>query len=176
LDAASIQLGYLTILQDAQGYSGGYLLTNAWGRPLEFRLTSAVQPTKVQQLLYGPTLRPYVCADLLGKALLEKSSAPPMLLITDCDASLELRLQSTMPVVWLGPLDHPHVRALDQAGAVFVKTAAHALCCHARFPEDAAAAKTILHAAHIVDLAEPFSRIREALAESRKSRDTSKAA
>src|SRR5205823_1031168 len=52
-------LGYLTILRDGTGYLGGYLVTNAWGRPLEFRLSSAVQPNRVQQILYGQSLEPY---------------------------------------------------------------------------------------------------------------------
>src|SRR5262249_11542133 len=29
-------LGFLTVLQEASGYLGGYLVTNLWGRPLEF--------------------------------------------------------------------------------------------------------------------------------------------
>jgi hypothetical protein len=168
LDAATIQLGFLTIQHDPLGYSGGYLLTNAWGRPLEFRLTTTVQPNKVQQLLYGPTLRPYLCADLIGKALVEKASTPPTLLITDCDAVLDLRPQVALPVAWLAPHDHPQATALEQAGALVVKTTSHALLCHARHPEDLDRVKAILHAADPVDLAEPFHRVREALAEAKK--------
>src|SRR5262249_7230983 len=52
-------VGFLTVLQEPSGYLGGYLVTNLWGRPLEFRLTSAVQPNKVQQILYGDTLLSY---------------------------------------------------------------------------------------------------------------------
>src|SRR6476659_123684 len=61
-----LNLGFLTILQDGTSYLGGYLVTNQWGRPLEFRLTSAVQPNKVQQVLYAATLVPYICGDLIG--------------------------------------------------------------------------------------------------------------
>jgi hypothetical protein len=167
LDAATIQLGFLTILHDALGYSGGYLLTNAWGRPLEFRLTTAVQPNKVQQLLYGPTLRPYLCADLIGKSLVEKASSPPTLLITDCDAVLELRPQVDFPVAWLAPADHAGMATLENPGTLIVKTLSHALVSHSQF-DDAERVKAILHAADPVDLAEPFHRVREALAEAKK--------
>src|SRR4051812_10940115 len=34
-----LNLGFLVVLND-NGYLGGYLVTNAWGRPLEFRLSS----------------------------------------------------------------------------------------------------------------------------------------
>jgi hypothetical protein len=168
LDTATLQLGFLTIQHDPLGYSGGYLLTNAWGRPLEFRLTTAVQPNKVQQLLYGPTLRPYLCADLIGKMLVEKASTLPALLLTDCDAVLELRPQVTFPVAWLAAHDHPHAAFLEQSGALVVKTPSHALLCSARHAGDVDEMKTILHAVDPVNLAEPFQRIREALAEAKK--------
>src|SRR5215831_801564 len=81
--ATSCKLGFLTVLHEPTGYVGGYLVTNAWGRPLEFRLSTAVQPNRVQQILYGPTLEPYVCADLIGKTLIDKAGTPAELIITD---------------------------------------------------------------------------------------------
>lgn len=62
-------LGFLTIQQEPAGWAGFYLVTNAWGRPLEFRMSSAVQPNRVQSALYGPTLLDYLHADVIGKAL-----------------------------------------------------------------------------------------------------------
>ena len=62
-----VALGFLTFLQEPSGWLGGYLVTNGWGRPLEFRLTTAVQPNRVQAALYGTTLTEYLLADLIGK-------------------------------------------------------------------------------------------------------------
>src|SRR5579885_2826624 len=76
-------VGFLTILQEANGYVGGYLVTNVWGRPLEFRLSSAVQPNRVQQILYGGTLQTYVCGELIGKALVDKAAVAVQLVVTD---------------------------------------------------------------------------------------------
>src|SRR5262249_57589758 len=76
-----LPLGFLTVLRDTNGYLGGYLVTNRWGRPLEFRLTTAVQPNRVQQVLYGETLESYLCADLIGKALFEKTATEPQPLL-----------------------------------------------------------------------------------------------
>ena len=50
---ATLNLGFLMIVHEPNGYAGGYLVTNQWGRPLEFRLSTAVQPNRVQQVLYG---------------------------------------------------------------------------------------------------------------------------
>src|SRR5262245_2979446 len=37
-------LGFLTILRESSGHLGGYLVTNQWGRPLEFRLSTTLPP------------------------------------------------------------------------------------------------------------------------------------
>src|SRR5260221_11494922 len=84
-------LGFLTVLHENAGYLGGYLVTNGWGRPLEFRLSTAVQPNRVQQILYGATLKPYIYADLIGKTLVEKCGTAAALIITDCAPALEWR-------------------------------------------------------------------------------------
>src|SRR5213592_847196 len=97
-----LNLGFLTVLHEANGYLGGYLVTNVWGRPLEFRLSTAVQPNRIQQTLYAATLRPYVCADLIGKTLVDKAGVAVGLLLTDTDAVLDLRHKVDVPVVWVG--------------------------------------------------------------------------
>ncbi len=161
-----MHLGFLTIHQDQQGYSGGYLVTNAWGRPLEFRLTSPVTPNKVQQLLYGPTLRPYLCSDLIGKTLIDKAGTTANVIITDNDAALELRNQGSTPVAWLAPMDHPRVAELSET--VIAKTKSYALLAHPKFQGDVASIKEMLHQTDVSDISEPFARIREALTEARK--------
>src|SRR5438105_7359821 len=98
-------LGFLTILRDGAGYLGGYLVTNSWGRPLEFRLSSAVQPNRVQQILYGQSLEPYICADLIGKTLVDKAATSAQIILTDHRAALDLRLRLDIPVAWVNPQD-----------------------------------------------------------------------
>src|SRR4051812_22866524 len=99
--SAPLNLGFLTVLQEGSGgYLGGYLVTNVWGRPLEFRLSSAVQPNKVQQILYAGTLVPYICGDLIGKTLIDKTGVPVQLVVTTCEHALDLRLKlPDIPVV-----------------------------------------------------------------------------
>src|SRR3954466_10125030 len=102
-----IHLGFLTVFQEGPGYLGGYLVTNTWGRPLEFRLSSAVQPNRVQQILYAHTLEPYICADLIGKTLIDKATVPAQLIVTDREVVLDLRLKLELPVVWLTAAEEP---------------------------------------------------------------------
>jgi hypothetical protein len=166
-----LNLGFLTVLHEASGYVGGYLVTNTWGRPIEFRLSTAVQPNRVQQILYGGTLQPYICADLIGKTLVEKTGTAVQVLMTDREPVLELRRSLEIPVLWLAAPDDPLAVALARAGAE-VRPAKHglgSLLRHPRFPGDVPfLSETLDRLEGIVDLNEPFARIREAIGEARK--------
>src|SRR5436305_15194710 len=104
-EAVPPHLGFLTVLQEAGGFLGGYLVTNLWGRPLEFRLSTAVQPNRVQQILYAQTLSGFICGELLGKTLIEKTATPAHLVLTDTADALSLRRVVDVPVVWVAPPD-----------------------------------------------------------------------
>jgi hypothetical protein len=157
----------LTVLHEASGYLGGYLVTNIWGRPLEFRLSSAVQPNRVQHILYAGTLEPYICADLIGKTLVDKAAVPTQLIVTDRQSVLDLRLKVECPVVWLAPAD-----GVWDGGETVVRPAADGqgpLLCHPRSLGDIARTRELLtRLDDKFDLAEPFVRIREAIGEARK--------
>jgi hypothetical protein len=165
-------MGFLTVLQEASGWLGGYLITNGWGRPVEFRLTTAVQPNRVQTALYGPTLTEYLLADLIGKTLVEKTATKPDLIVTDVAAALPLRSRVEMPVAAIPtspipqdatPLDHPR--------------APKGLLVWTRFAADIPAIHDLLERIDpAVEIDEPFTRIREAIAEARKMGVTNRAA
>ncbi len=164
--AGSINLGFLTILHEPGGYLGGYLVTNSWGRPLEFRLSSAVQPSRVQQVLYAATLEPFLCADLIGKTLVEKASVPAHLIVTDREPALQLREHVAVPVIWLAP---PELPSDPAAVRVPASNNAAPLLCAPRHPADASRARSLLDRIDDgFDLAEPFARVREAIVEARK--------
>jgi hypothetical protein len=172
-----VNLGFLTVLQEGGGYLGGLLVTNVWGRPLEFRLSSAVQPNKVQQVLYGPTLVPYVCGELIGKALLDKVGLPVHLVLTDREAALDLRLKVEVPVLWLAGEEETASALAQSAGRLPAPGGRGVLVCHPRFPGDTAPAQDLLAALDgTLDLAEPFARIRDAIAEARRTGVTGRAA
>ncbi len=170
----TLNLGFLTVLQEAGSYLGGYLVTNNWGRPLEFRLSTAVQPNKVHQVLYGPTLVPYVCGDLIARTLVEKTATQAQLLLTDTEAVLDLRLKVATPVVWLAPPEHT---AADDANLVRPGASGRGpVLCHPRLPGDVPVVRELFEHLEGLDLLEPFVRIREAMSEARKMGVTSRAA
>jgi hypothetical protein len=163
------------VLHEACGYLGGYLVTNVWGRPLEFRLTSAVQPNRVQAILYAATLDAYICADLLGKTLVDRTTADAQLILTDRETVLDLRHKIETPVLWLPGADDPRAAALAEQGARVAsgKAGQRPLVCHPRFLGDVRASHALLDQIEALDLAEPFARIREAIGEARKMGVTS---
>jgi len=159
--ATGSNLGFLSVTQEPGGFVGGYLVTNAWGRPLEFRISNAVQPTKVQQILYGTTLARYLCGELIGKTLIDKATTPIAAIVVNNPQSLDVRNLFNMPVgLW-----HPLSIAEEPMPGLLVQSR---LYCHASYPEDIAALRGQLEAFGALDLGEPFARIREALSEARK--------
>lgn len=157
---ASENLGFLTVVQEPTGYVGGFLATNSWGKPLEFRLTSAVQPSRVQQILYGASLQPHVCGEVIGKTLVEKSNTPVGLVLTDTPAALCLRER----------LDIPVALTTDNAeiGPNLIEVGRN-IRIRADHPGDREAVAGFLERNPNLDLSEPFQRIREALVEARKA-------
>jgi hypothetical protein len=167
----TLNLGFLTVLQESSGQLGGYLVTNVWGRPLEFRLSTAVQPNRVQQILYGRTMDAYICADLIGKTLVEKTGTAAQLIITDREAVLDLRLHLPAPVIWQAAGNEPGFLALQQQGGEVrpAQKERGPLLCHPRFLDDVPIVRSMLDRMdESLDLAEPFARIREAIGEARK--------
>jgi hypothetical protein len=166
LDTAESQLcfGFLSVgTVSGNALIGGYLLLNSLGRPLEFHCTEAVRPTRAQEILYGPTLVPYLHADQLGRSLVQSSNVKPRLLFVDSEATLELRAFVECPVLW--------VRSAESGSTT----------------SDLNIGSNLLTVSHIApgdhdvllneweqklaswNLAEPFSRIREAINEMQKA-------
>jgi hypothetical protein len=172
----------MTIFAEGNGYVGGYLVTNSWGRPLEFRLSTAVQPNKIQQILYAETLNEYVCADLIGKTLIDKTATPVQLLFVDSLLALPLRSRLEIPVVAVLPKESPEREQL--IGGNYLEIAHRSsplpMTLDARFASDQSSLMEMLDRIDSgMDVSEPFLRIREAMGEARKmgvSRGTTQAA
>jgi hypothetical protein len=157
----TLNVGFLTVVRESGGYLGGYMVTNQWGRPLEFRVSTAVQPNRVQQILYGATLEPYICGDLIGKTLVDKTGTSVQMVITDTEAALDLRQRLEIPVVWLAPAaSNP---------TLTTELPAWNVRGHARFPDDGRVIQEMLEAVKgTIDLTERFARLHEAMSEYRK--------
>jgi hypothetical protein len=164
-------LGFLTVFQEGPGYLGGYLVTNTWGRPLEFRLSTAVQPNRVQHILYGPTLQEYLCADLIGKTLIDKCSTPVQILFTDSLMVLPIRSRLEIPVAAVIGQDDPLLPFLpgERVARLVDEKITQTLLFDPRQSDDAERIRRLWDRIDPgLDVSEPFARIREAMSEARK--------
>ena len=154
------RLGFLTAIEDAErGFVGGLLVTNRFGRPLEFQCTAPVKPNRAQQILYGPTLRPFVLGELLGRTLLDKIGVKPHLVLIESDEILDLRQHVPMAVAYLTD------KVTDESTQLALGT--HGIAFHPDFAGDRAEiARHVKALPPNADLLrEPFERVREALTE-----------
>lgn len=161
-------LGFLTVTEHAElGLFGGYLVLNAAGRPLEFHCTSPVKANRAQEILYGPTLRPYLYGEQIGQTLIAKAKNDVGLVCTDLAACLAAREFVERPMVLVFSADEGESDVAIGSRFVLGKNNV-AVCAKSSTDEQAA------HAFHsqlhdVLDLLEPFARIREALEEAQKS-------
>ena len=145
---------------------GGYLILNGLGRPLEFHCTEPVKPNRAQEILYGPTLRCFLCGEQIGQALLRHGQHPVELILTDCEAVLALREFTDTPVVC--------VNAAEATGADSREFAfwlgQNRVSIHAAYAADRSHVEQI-YQQQIPDwdLSEPFQRITEAVRELQKA-------
>ncbi|MFW6171844.1 MAG: hypothetical protein ACODAD_15255 [Planctomycetota bacterium] len=184
-------IGFLTIVNGSeQGFFGGYLILNAVGRPLEFHCTAPVRPNRAQEILYGPTLEPYLYGERIGPALLNKSKLKPVSVFTDVQPAMSARPHIATPMTLVlaesmaasdganeAPIgsesrslaDSPPEAVPAPNCLCYFELGSYRLAVDPQYPED----ETTLvgswpqFAAHI-NLDEPFGRIREAIDEARR--------
>lgn len=96
---AAVTIAYFTVIENERtGWTGGLLVLNGGGRPLEFQCTLPVRPSKAHEILYGATLRSHLIGEVIGKLLLEKVRTPLSLVCCDQPESLVLDAYCDAPV------------------------------------------------------------------------------
>jgi hypothetical protein len=160
---------------DSIGWTGGFLVLNASGRPMEFHCTLPVRPTRAHEILFGATLRSHLIGELIGPALLKQTKAKPTLLCVDQPEGLLLREQFEFPVLWVsrkpgfekgGEDQRQEAGPLPTIALATVELSLdteESIRCHADVRPQVEALLTRL--GDIPDFKEPFLRIREAVRE-----------
>jgi hypothetical protein len=172
-------IGFLTVIErEPHGLFGGYLVLNRAARPLEFHCTAPVKANRAQEILYGPTLRPYLYGEQIGQTLVAKSKLKVPLVLTDVEPALAMRGLVAPSVALVCPnddeeehgeiayrVDGPH----RGARLATFRVGRHRLALPAgRDEEGESLARQLETVLDRLDLAEPFERIRDAIDEARK--------
>jgi len=175
-------LGFLAVVEHTPGgLFGGLLVLNLAGRPLEFHCTAPVKANRAQEILYGPTLKPYLYGEQIGGALLAKLKTPALAVCTDSEHVLSLRDHIDIPVALIPPscaeeavsaeatstyrdepaqlaVALPHIRSFQLGGYEVAVSDQH--------ETDQTTLEAMWQERSIdLDLNEPFTRIREAIEE-----------
>ena len=166
-----ITIGFLTVFEPSEHLLiGGYLILNSKGRPVEFHCTAPVMPNRAQQILYGATLRPYLCGEQIGQALVCRSKQKPILVCTDVEDVMEFREMSSVSMVLAPPQDQMN-ESPDVLCSRYVPLALgdEPAWLHPLDRENQAAIEK-LWCQHFgrLSFAEPFGRIRDAIREAQR--------
>ena len=95
-------LGFLTVVdQSPFGLTGGYLVLNKAGRPLEFHCTVPHAPDKIQQILYGNTLQPFLYGERIAQTLIQRSKSPVLSIFTNLAAILPVQPLVSLPIIYV---------------------------------------------------------------------------
>jgi hypothetical protein len=163
-------IGFYTVEQsELTGWTGGLLVLNAGGRPLEFQCTLPIRPTRAHEILFGASLRDYLIGEAVGPLLLSRCRNAPVILCCDQPEALQLDTHGSCPLALVceaaegdeGPISDDTLPGFDRielAGAT-VRVAAERSEHVRRLAEQLG---------NLPDLIEPFSRIREAIQEAHK--------
>lgn len=166
-NAVATSIGFLSIVEHAEhGLFGGYLVLNANGRPLEFHCTAPLKANRAQEILYGPTLKPFLYGEQIGQTLVKRSQLEPMFVVTDCPAATTLREFCSIPVMLTLPSDR---KSIDSTLVRF-SLSNFEVAVPSAFSNDRDLILRRWQAQQLtVDLQEPFSRIHEAIEEAQRN-------
>lgn len=183
---SAVALGFLTVVEhEPHGFFGGYLVLNANGRPLEFHCTAPVKPNRAQEILYGPTLEPYLYGEQIGQTLISKSKAQPLVVCTDQHAVLAARAAVSLPLALVECDDNNEAnssqprRRIDSSHAgpglkyfelQHFELGRNRMAVSSRHAGDhTALVERLAGIAEHLDFREPFDRIRGAIEEAQRS-------
>ena len=161
-------IAFLTACEHAeQGTFGGLLVLNVNGRPLEFHCTTPVKSSRAQEILYGPTLRRFLYGEQIGPALLGKVKSELLFVCTDQPDMLAAREFTSSPLVLI--LTESQEDDLPRNLTRF-SLASEKVAVETEWQQDREEVKRRWEP-YIgrIDLPEPFTRIRDAIAEARRA-------
>lgn len=166
-DAATLGY-YTTVYAERTGWTGGLLVLNLAGRPLEFQCTLPIRPSRAHEILFGNTLQEHLISEIIGPTLLQKSRTPISILC--CQQIEALSLQENLPTGSNTVVGFIHTDDAATASTVR-KLAGHETTSIGNASlvvamEQFQTAQTLIDQLNdLVDVMEPFERITEAIRE-----------
>jgi len=156
-DTQEIRLAFIDVTVFSDGsIRGGILTTDIETKPYEFRVTSPIKPTLIQQILYGTSLKDHVYGELICAPLIKATKEKISIVLAKENYLIAMRPLVSVPVIFIYPNN-------AQVGEGIKPVS---LSAHQNFQSELTYAQTIL--APIMqkhDLLEPFERLKFGLVE-----------
>jgi len=175
MDNNTVRLGFLghAAFRNGEAFRGGMLITDANGKPVEFRSTTPVKPSALQRTLYGDSMMPHIATELLGVPLLKSVQEKPSIILVRDEIYFGVRLQIETPLFRMQQLaansnpSSAYTKNSQNGGEVFTSTANYTsivVTPHQSHPADLSLCKPILtEVFNRIDLNEPFERLEHAI-------------
>jgi len=98
-DNRTYPIAFLHVMwsKDERSAVGGILVTDNFGVPLEFRISTAVRASKLQVLLLGASLRGHFSRDIIGEKLIRNLTNRPLVYFVQQPELLSLPAFSETP-------------------------------------------------------------------------------
>ena len=156
-DLQEVRLAFIEVAIFSDGsIRGGILTTDIETRPFEFRVTSPIKPTQVQQILYGASLKDYVYGELICAPLVKATKEKLSMVLTKDNYLIAIRPLVPTPVIFI------HSSGTQASDGIKPVT----FSSPRNFQNELAFAQTILTPVmQKHDLLEPFERLRLAIHE-----------
>jgi hypothetical protein len=163
-------IGFYTVEQsEFTGWTGGLLVLNSGGRPVEFQCTLPVRPTRAHEILFGAALRDYLIGEAIGPLLISRCRNPPSIILCDQVEALQLDTHANCALALVceaaetdeGPISDDMLPGFDR-----IALAGSTIRVATERAEEVR--QLIERLGSLPDLIEPFDRIREAIGEAHK--------
>ncbi|MFG0262735.1 MAG: hypothetical protein ACF788_10125 [Novipirellula sp. JB048] len=160
-------IGYYTVIQEERtGWTGGLLILNRGGRPVELQCTLPVRPSRAHVFLFGSTMRDHLIGEVIGPMLLSKCRTPLSLVCCDQVEALALNSRGDVPVALIseaaegdeGPITSDMLTGASQVALVNATL-------NVPLERAEAVESLVPKFSDMPDAIEPFERIREAIRE-----------
>ncbi len=156
-------------------WTGGLLITDERGLPIDFHYIEPIRPSKIQKLIYGSALKRYLLLDAIAATLLSAMDNSAEWVFTSDPLMLELDDHDHGRIIAITPGESEPVLASgewrkDATGKIAIQTQPtdNPLAMEFISPDDTDTEKiasAIAELSHKMDLSEPLARVGEALSE-----------
>jgi len=171
-----VQLAYLiSRAVDDDSWTGGLLITDRHGLPVDFRYVEPIKPTRLQKLIYGGALKRYLVLDAIAGTLLKAASSKVDWVFTADQVLLELEGPANGRFVIISNGAHQPLSAMgeflvEEVGKILLQVTAKGqpttlVFNAANETETEKIAAELASLASELDFTEPLERVGEALTE-----------